>query len=99
MDIISEIIEKANQEQITKNNTRKKLIIKLRVKSTSDSQKELIQNYIDICDDIDNLEQAFEFNNICLLYIPNQKMKQHNNKLYAKIKILRINRNKLFNLL
>ena len=64
MDIISEIIEATNQKQITRNNTIKKLKIKLRNKSTSDSKKELIQNYLDICDEIENLDRAYEFNNI-----------------------------------
>ena len=88
-----------NQAQITRNNFRKKLRIKLRNKSTSDSKKQLIQTYLDICDNIENLERAHEFNNICLLYIPNQKMKQYNNQIYIRIKSLRFTRNELFNLL
>ena len=92
MDIISEIIEATNQAQITKNNFTKKLKIKLRNRSTSDSKKQLIQTYLDICDNIENLERAYEFNKICLLYIPDQKMKQCNNQIFIRIKTLRFSR-------
>ena len=99
MDIISEIIEATNQAQIKHHSLLRKLKIKLRNKSTSESKKELIQTYLDICDNIENFERAHEFNNICLLYIPNQKMKQYNDQIYIRIKSLRFTRNELFNLL
>ena len=99
MDIISDIIEATNQKQIKHHALLRKLKIILRNKSTSDSKKELIQNYLDICDNIENLERAHEFNNICLLYNPNQKMIQYNNQIYIRIKSLRFTRNELFNLL
>ena len=99
MDIISEIIKQTNQKQIKHHALLRKLKIKLRNKSTSESKKQLIQNYLDICDIIENLERAYEFNKICLLYIPNQKMKQYNNQIYIRIKSLRFTRNELFNLL
>ena len=99
MDIISEIIEATNQKQIKHHALLRKLKIKLRNKSTSESKTELIQKYLDICDNIENLERAYEFNKICLLYIPNQKMKQYNNQIFIRIKTLRFSRDELFNLL